>query len=206
MLMKVKERPWRIVVLFLALHPYNHSPTHCLLKGTKSADCLLPEAEHVACLKLIRLFSLRHKTHIWINCVGCTVTAVTSHPVDRADGRQDSWQHGTKLVWAAVPSVVCFHDQGWLWLLAWLLLHPGSAWEDWLGAGQREGWLCGYPGNERMDWSGSSLCLSSASSVYCGRETGPIDWTLYISPWRTAWLKECTNQIGDRHLWYEQLL
>lgn len=52
------------------------------------------------------------KTHIWIRCDGCIITAMTSHPTDKTDGRQDSWQHGTKLVWAAVPSVVCCHDRG----------------------------------------------------------------------------------------------
>lgn len=52
------------------------------------------------------------KTHIWIRFDGCIITTMTSHPIDKTDGRQDSWQHGTKLVWAAVPSVVCCHDRG----------------------------------------------------------------------------------------------
>lgn len=56
--------------------------------------------------------SLDIKTHIWIRCDGCIITAMSSHPIDKTDGRQDSWQHGTKLVWAAVPSVVCCHDRG----------------------------------------------------------------------------------------------
>lgn len=52
------------------------------------------------------------KTHIWIRCDGCIITTMTSHPIDKTDGRQDSWQHGTKLVCVAVPSVVCCHDRG----------------------------------------------------------------------------------------------
>lgn len=113
------------------------------------------------------------KTHIWIRCDGCIITTMTSHPIDKTDGRQDSWQHGTKLVWAAVPSAVCCHDRGGSYYLHGC---PPSlpAWADWLGAGQWGGergglgWLRGYPGNERMDWSGPSLCPSSASSVHCG--------------------------------------
>lgn len=52
------------------------------------------------------------KTHIWIRRDGCIITTMTSLPIDLADARRDSWQHGTKLVWAAVPSVVRCHDRG----------------------------------------------------------------------------------------------
>lgn len=101
------------------------------------------------------------KTHIWIRCDGFIITTMTSHPIDKTDGRQDSWQHGTKLVWAAVPSVVCCHDRrgsDYLDDCPPLPSLPGLIGlvlvsEEEVGGG-------GYPGNERMDWSGPSLPLS----------------------------------------------
>lgn len=90
------------------------------------------------------------KTHIWIRCDGCIITTMTSHPIDKTDGRQDSWQHGTKLVWAAVPSVVCCHDRGGSYYLDDCppTTHtPISSWADWLGVGQwGGGWGVGGVG------------------------------------------------------------
>lgn len=80
------------------------------------------------------------KTHMRIRCDGCIITAMTSHPIDKTDGRQDSWQHGTKLVWAAVPSAVCCHDRGGSYYLHGCPSISAAA--DWLGAGQwkEAGW------------------------------------------------------------------
>lgn len=142
---------------------------------------------------------------------------MTSHPIDKADGRRDSWQHGTKLVWVAVPSVVCCHDRGGSYYLhgcpppslprhlcrgrlawCWSVRRAGG------GVGVA-GLLHGYPGNERMDWSGPSLCLSSASSVHCGGVTGPIDWTLNISPQSSLGKGSVpwTGTLGTNWYWLE---
>lgn len=142
------------VVLSLALHPYTHSHT-AYYKGQKVLTAYYPRLSmwHVWGWYFCSLPDI--KTHIWIRCDGCIITTMTSHPIDKTDGRQDSWQHGTKLVWAAVPSVVCCHDRGGSYYLHGC---PPSL-PGWTGAGQwgGVGGLHGYPGNERMDWSGPSL-------------------------------------------------
>lgn len=135
------------------------------------------------------------KTHIWIRRDGCIITTMTSLPIDLADARRDSWQHGTKLVWAAVPSVVRCHDRGGSDYLDDCPPGPRPSLPGLIGlvlVSEEDEEEVGDPGNERMDWSGPSLRLSSTSSVHCGKETGPIDWTFNIYP-RITWWRKCTN-------------
>lgn len=116
MLMKVAHRTWSTVVLSLALHPYTHSHT-AYYKGQKVLTAYYPRLHmwHVWSRYFCSLSW--HKDTFESDVTGCIITAVTSHPIDKTDGRQDSWQCGTKLVWAAVPSVVCCHDRGGFYYL-----------------------------------------------------------------------------------------
>lgn len=95
------------------------------------------------------------RLHMWIRCDGCKITAMTSHPIDKTDGRQDSWQDGTKPVWAAVPSVVCFHDchggsyylhgcpsslLGWIGSVLVTERRKGLRWH-WMSVLEMKGWI-----------------------------------------------------------------
>lgn len=100
---------WRqcSVVFLPALRPYalTVKDKKCWLLITRGWACGMFEANTFVLIADI-------KTYMWIRSDGCIITAMTSRPIDNTDGRQDSWQHGTKPVWAAVPSVVCCHDRG----------------------------------------------------------------------------------------------
>lgn len=88
----------------------------------QGSDCLYPPKLWMLSVQATT-FVLSPVTNMWIECDGSTIAAVTSHPIDKTDLRQDTRQHGTKLVWAWVPSDLLLRPR-WLLLLACSLAHP----------------------------------------------------------------------------------
>ena len=101
-----------------ALHPSPRSPT-VYYKAVKTLTAYYPR------LSMWHFWSWcfcplpwRERSYLKSDVTDSVTATVTSHPIDKTDGRRDSWRHGTKLVWAAaVLPLVCCHDRGGFYYL-----------------------------------------------------------------------------------------
>lgn len=83
------ERPVKVVQSVVCPLPSTHTLSVILLIiRDKSADCLLLQAEHVACLRRIFLISpFTQRQAFELEVTWCIFTAMTSHPIDTTDSR-----------------------------------------------------------------------------------------------------------------------
>lgn len=145
------------------------------------------------------------KTHIEIGRDGCKITTMTSLPIDMADARRDSRQHGTKLVWAAAPSVVRRHGRGgsdYLDDCTPPSPHPFPGlflgWSPRCWSARRLGGRWEMKGriDQGLVFASPRLPLSIVA-----RRLGPLIERLNIDPPRITWWRKCTNPPMDTN-WY----
>lgn len=145
------------------------------------------------------------KTHIGIGRDGCKIATMTSLPIDMADARRDSRQHGTKLVWAAAPSVVRRHGRGgsdYLDDCTPPSPHPFPGlflgWSPRCWSARRLGGRWEMKGriDQGLVFASPRLPLSIVA-----RRLGPLIERLNIDPPRITWWRKCTNPPMDTN-WY----